>query len=335
MEINHRPIIAVTMGDPTGIGPETVVRTVAALRKSDYPLVIIGDPKVFSETAKNLRVNVDHVVVDPRPQRERFAKAHATLLPVKTNLGKDTKPGHPTAASGKAAISFVEKAVELALIREVDAVVTAPIIKKAANDAGYFITGHTDFLATRTNTTKYAMCFVADDKRVAVVTGHVPLRKVHGRVRLVRVIRTVLLLDEFLRKLGVAEPRIAVTGLNPHAGEDGILGGEEKTEIQPAVEACRVRGFNVAGPMSAEAAFLGHLNGQYDGIVTMFHDQGLLPMKVLAPFKTVNVTLGLPFVRTSPGHGAAPDIAGRGVAKPDGLKNAIHLAAVLARTRRS
>jgi len=322
------------MGDPAGVGPETVARVIANHRKGDYRLVVLADPRILEDVSKALRLNIDHVAVTSRPQRERFAAEAVTLIPVKVNLGRDTKAGRPTAATGRAAITFVEKATELALLREVDAVVTAPIVKKAINDAGYFFTGHTDFFATRTNTAKYAMCFVADNKRVAVVTGHLAIRKVHGRVRLVRIIRTITLFDEFLQTIGVREPRIAVAGLNPHAGEEGLVGGEEQAEIKPAVEACRVQGILVDGPISAEAAFLNHLEGKYDGVVAMYHDQGLLPMKVLAPHRTVNVTLGLPFVRTAPGHGAALDIAGRGVAKIDGLRNAIQLAAQLTQAAR-
>jgi 4-hydroxythreonine-4-phosphate dehydrogenase len=322
------PIVAITLGDPAGIGPEIVAKFLAGHKKTSYTVVVLGDLKWLEDAAQSCDLKLEGLNIVTRAQRDKFVPGAINLIPVKAAF-KDVKPGHPNARTGRAAMAFVEKATDLVLLKEVDAVVTAPISKKAINDAGFYFAGHTEYFAERTNTSKYAICFVADEWRVALVTGHVALRKVHSRVKLARVIRTINLLDQFLRVLGTATPRIAVSGLNPHAGEEGLLGSEEKNEIAPGVEACRAHGLQVSGPMSAEAAFVGHGAGKYDGVVAMYHDQGLVPLKAIAPFKAVNLTLGLPFIRTSVGHGAAWDIAGKGVAKADGMKNAVAMAVKL------
>ena len=192
MAASEQPIIALTMGDPAGIGPEIVAKFIASHKKSDPKIVVFGDQKFLEDTARNLHLNLDHVHIVARPQRDKFTDP-VNLVPVKGGSLRDVKPGHPSAATGRAAMAFVEKATDLVLLKELDALVTAPIVKKAINDAGYYFTGHTDYFATRTNTSKYAVCFVADDKRVAIVTGHVALRKVHSRVKLARVIRTIAL----------------------------------------------------------------------------------------------------------------------------------------------
>lgn len=326
-----QPVIAVTMGDPAGVGPEIVAKYLAGPRKSDFTLVVVGDLRLLRESATKFKLNIRKLNVTPRPGREKFAPDAVNVASFKVVNPKDVAPGRPTAKTGRAAMTFVEKATDLVMLNDVDAVVTAPISKKAINEAGYYYAGHTDYFANRTNTSKYAMCFLGDGLRVALATAHYPLRKVHSKVKLARVIRTISLFDEFLRTVGVKKPRIVVTGLNPHAGERGLLGTEEINEIEPAVDACRAQGINLDGPVSAEMAFAKHLNKTYDGVVAMYHDQGLVPLKVLKPYKTVHVTLGLPFVRTSVGHGAGLDIAGRGVAKVDSLRNAVNLAAKLVR----
>lgn len=327
------PIIALTMGDAAGIGPEIVAKYINGFKKGSFTLVVIGDQKAIEDTARGLDLKLDGYNVVAKAQRDKFAPNAVNIISLKT-ASKEVKPGHPNGRTGRAAMSYVEKATDLVLLKEVDAIVTGPISKKAINEAGYYFPGHTEYFAERTNTSKYATCFIADDWRVALVTGHVALRKVHSRVKLARVIRTITLLDDFLRVLGVNSPKIAVAGINPHAGEDGLLGAEEKAEVLPAVDACRTQGIIVEGPMSAEAAFTGHGAGRYHGIVAMYHDQGLVPLKALAPYKAVNITLGLPFIRTSVGHGAAWDIAGKGIAKTDSLRNAVNLALRLVQAAR-
>jgi 4-hydroxythreonine-4-phosphate dehydrogenase len=331
MTRKEQPVIALTMGDPAGVGPEIVTKYLAGARKSDFTLVVVGDQRLLRENAAKFKLNVRQLNVTPRPSREKFEPDAVNVASYKVVNPKDVAPGRPTAKTGRAAMAFVEKATDLVMLNDVDAVVTAPISKKAINEAGYYFAGHTDYFAHRTNTSKYAMCFLGDALRVALVTSHYALRKVHSKVKLARVVRTISLFNEFLRAVGVKSPRIVVTGLNPHAGESGLLGTEEINEIEPAIGACRVQGINLDGPVSAEAAFVKHLAKTYDGVVAMYHDQGLVPLKVLKPYKTVNVTLGLPFVRTSVGHGVGLDIAGRGIAKVDSLRNAVNLAAKLVR----
>lgn len=330
----EQPIVALTMGDPAGIGPEIVAKYLGGPRRKGVTLVVAGEKQLLADTAAKFKLDVGDLNLVTRPSREKFDPDAANMVSLKIGGLKDLEPGRPDARTGRAAMAFVEKAADLVTLHEVDAVVTAPISKRAINDAGYFFAGHTDYFAARTNTSKFAMCFVSDSLRVALVTAHLPVRKIHSKIKLARVIRTVSLFHDFIRTLGVKNPRIVVTGLNPHAGEDGLLGTEELNEIAPAVGACRSRHMDVDGPLSAEAAFLAHVADKYDGVVAMYHDQGLVPLKAMVPHKTVNVTLGLPFVRTSVGHGAAFDIAGRGIAKVDSLRNAVNLAAKLARARR-
>jgi len=325
-----------TLGDPAGIGPEITAKTLAALNKSKdgFIALLLGDEKLWLETCEQLKIHSAPVNIVSKPQRDKLEPGVVNIYPVKVGSLKEIHPGKPTPKTGRAAMASIEKAIELALLREVDAVVTNPISKKTINDAGFHFAGHTDFFAEKTNTSKYAMCFVADPFRVAVVTSHLGLRKVHSKVKLARVLRTITLLDGFVRDLDGMAPRLAVTGLNPHAGESGLMGPEEFAEVSPAVAAARAQGYHVTGPMSAEAAFIGVLNKKYDAVVAMYHDQGIVPLKTYAPYRAVNVTLGLPFIRTSVGHGAAFDIAGQGIAKPESLKLACAIATRLASKRK-
>jgi 4-hydroxythreonine-4-phosphate dehydrogenase len=334
MSNGEYPVIALTMGEPAGVGPEILAKYVAGIKKSNFTLVVVGDQRLLHDAEAKFKLKVPNLKITSRPSREKFAPNDVNFISLKLVNPKDVTPGRPTAKTGRAAMAFVEKATDLVMLNQVDAIVTGPISKKAINAAGYYFSGHTDYLAHRTNTSKFAMCFVNGPIRVALVTAHCALRKVHSKVKLARIARTVSLFNEFLISIGVKKPRIVVTGLNPHAGEQGLLGTEELAEIKPAVETCRTQGINLDGPVSAEAAFVSHISKKYDGVVAMYHDQGLVPIKVLKPHAAVNITLGLPFVRTSVGHGAGLDIAGRGVAKADSLKNAVDLASRLVRARR-
>lgn len=331
---NGLPVIALTIGDPAGVGPEITAKAFAAFNKSkdSFIPVLLGDEKFWFDTCESFKIHSGPVNVVPKPQRAKFEPGALNIYPLKLGSLKDVQAGKPSPKTGRIAMASIEKATELALVREVDAIVTNPISKKTINDAGFHFPGHTDYFADKTNTSKYAMCFVADPFRIAIVTGHLGIRKVHSKVKLARILRTITLLDEFLRALDETTPRIAVTGLNPHAGESGLLGPEEFVEVMPAVEAARSQGYDVTGPISAEAAFIGVLNKKFDGVVAMYHDQGIVPVKTFAPYRAVNVTLGLPFIRTSVGHGAAFDIAGKGIAKADSLKLACATAARLARS---
>lgn len=215
------------------------------------------------------------------------------------------------------------------------ALVTAPISKKLINQAGYPFVGQTELLAHISHTKKFAMLLAGGPLRVALVTTHLPLRDVAHAITTQKIIEVVQLTDAFCRRLGIRRPRIGVAGLNPHGGEDGLFGGEERTRIAPAVQAARRKRLDVTGPVPADTLFHRAYHGEFDAVVAMYHDQGLAPLKMIAFDSGVNTTLGLPFIRTSPDHGTAPDIAGQGIARPDSLIAAINLAADLVKGKRA
>jgi 4-hydroxythreonine-4-phosphate dehydrogenase len=335
MSNGEYPVIALTMGEPAGVGPEILAKYVAGIKKSNFTLVVVGDQRLLHDAEAKFKLKVPNLKITSRPSREKFAPNDVNFISLKLVNPKDVTPGRPTAKTGRAAMAFVEKATDLVMLNQVDAIVTGPISKKAINAAGYYFSGHTDYLAHRTNTSKFAMCFVNGPIRVALVTAHCALRKVHSKVKLARIARTVSLFNEFLISIGVKKPRIVVTGLNPHAGEQGLLGTEELAEIKPAVETCRTQGINLDGPVSAEAAFVSHISKKYDGVVAMYHDQGMIPVKLLDFEGAVNVTIGIPIIRTSPAHGTAFDISGQNRANPASMKAAITTAIKMAKTKKN
>ena len=235
--------------------------------------------------------------------------------------------GDPATRQRERAIHWLVNGAQRCRQGELAALVTGPITKDLLHRAGYPFVGQTELLAHLSRTKKFAMLLAADRLRVALVTTHAPVRAVAGLITRRKIIEVVALTAAFCRQLGVRRPRIAVTGLNPHAGEGGLLGDEERRLIAPAIRQCA----NATGPHPADTVFYRAYHGQFDAVVAMYHDQGLAPFKLLAFDNGVNVTLGLPFVRTSPDHGTAPDIAGKGIARPDGMIAAINLAARLAR----
>jgi 4-hydroxythreonine-4-phosphate dehydrogenase len=237
-------------------------------------------------------------------------------------------PGNPTQASAQAALAALEKAAERLNSGEWDAVVTGPVCKHTMKTCGFEFPGQTEFFAERSGTANFAMCLTGGALTVALVTAHIPLVEVAGALKTGEVVRIGRLLREFLLRRGIAEPRIAVAGLNPHAGESGDLGSEDRDIISPAVELLRDEGCFV-GPLSPDTVFYQAVEGCYDAVLCMYHDQGLIPLKLHAFHAGVNVTLGLPFVRTSPDHGTAFDIAGRGIARPESMRAAIELACSL------
>jgi 4-hydroxythreonine-4-phosphate dehydrogenase len=329
-----KPIILITMGDPAGVGPEIIVKALGRKDTDGYCPVILGDRNALIAAAGKLNFDLDSLNVIKRAEKTNFDCGKINFVPVSvTGLGTPV-PGMHNKKTGRASIAYLEKAVNSILMNEADALVTGPLSKKAINEAGYFYNGHTDFFAERTNTSKYAMCFCTDKLKVALVSDHVPLRKVHTKVKLARVLRTIHLLDEFLRNLESKKPRIGVLGLNPHTGESGLIGVEELNEIIPAIKTANDRGFNVTGPLTTEIGFRAALAGEYDGIVAMYHDQGIMPFKLMSPHDSVNITLGLPFIRTSVGHGTGFDIAGDGSAKENSLVKAIEMARNLVLTGR-
>ncbi len=245
------------------------------------------------------------------------------------------KPGAPTKESARAAVEALEIAAKNLLSGKWRAVVTGPVSKKGLHDVGCRFPGQTEFFADRAGVKNFAMCLTGGGLTVGLVTAHVPLADVAGLLKKSEIVRIGSLLAAFLQQRGCKEPRIAVAGLNPHAGEGGDLGGEEIKIIAPAVkELEKLKGTTFSGPLPPDTIFRQAVGGEFDGVLCMYHDQGLIPLKLHAFDQGVNVTLGLPFIRTSPDHGTAFGIAGKGVARSDSMQAAIHLAAMMLRSKR-
>ncbi|PYS75555.1 MAG: 4-hydroxythreonine-4-phosphate dehydrogenase PdxA [Acidobacteria bacterium] len=330
----RRPRVGITMGDPAGIGPEVVLKAVAEREVlSACAPVIVGDAQLLAHTARTLGLRCGYQIVrrgEPLP-----ADTDDPVIYHLDNIGVSVEPGVESAAAGRAAAEYIEAAVALCGAGAVEAIATAPINKRALFLGGYGFPGHTEFLAHLTGTTECAMAFVASNLRVVLISTHVPLAEAIRLVEKDRIVGVVRLTERELRRWGIARPRIAVAALNPHGAEGGLFGIEESAEIMPAVEACRAEGLTVSGPYSADTVFLRASRGEFDAVVSCYHDQAMIPVKCLSFGEAVNVTLGLPFIRTSVDHGTAFDIAGRGVAEHSSMVAAITLAARLARTDES
>ena len=324
-----KPRIGITMGDPAGIGPEVVLKAVAEeeVRSLCTP-IIIGNAEVLAHNARTLDLNCGYDIVrqgEPLPREIKNP-----IIYHLDNLNGFVEPGIESGAAGKAAGSYIEAAVNLCAGGLIDAIATAPINKRSLFLGGYSFPGHTEFLATLTGTEAYAMGFVAANLRVVLLSTHVPLAEAIRLVTKDRIEKTIRLADRELHRWGVERPRIAVAALNPHGAEGGLFGIEEVSEMAPAIEACRVRdGINVRGPFSADTVYLRASRGEFDAVIACYHDQAMIPVKCLSFGEAVNVTLGLPFIRTSVDHGTAFDIAGKGLAEHSSMVAAIKLAAEL------
>ena len=328
-----RPLIAITMGDPAGIGPEICLK---ALLESDiYRLcrpLVLGTLGMLEQMRDVLRSGQHlHLVSSPTPGR--YTLGTVDVLDLADEHPGPFPLGVAAKENGAAAVAYVEKAIGLALSGEVDAIATAPLNKEAMRVAGFPYDGHTELLAVKTGTKVYTMMLASGEFRVFHVSTHVSLRGAIERAKKARVLQVIELAYREIQRLGVAEPRLAVAGLNPHAGEHGLFGDEEIHEIAPAVEEARARGWNVSGPISPDTVFARAKRGDFDGVVAMYHDQGHIPFKMTEFELGVNVTVGLPIIRTSVDHGTAYDIAGKGVADPKNMVQAIVLAAEMARRR--
>lgn len=314
--------IAITTGDPAGIGPEAVVRAIPSINQNCLPLVI-GDLCVIKEAVSLFKAPLKIKTIDNTG--DAFSSPD-TLWLLDLKRLKAFKKGGPDAENGAACAEYIKKAVELAMAKEVDAIVTAPISKEALKLAGLKWPGHTEMLAELTGTNEYAMMLAGGPLKVILVTIHTSLKSVPDLVTKERVLKTILLAKKACEMLGMEKPLIAVAGLNPHAGEAGIFGDEEIREILPAVKEANRKGINVEGPFPPDIVFYKAYRGDFDIVVCMYHDQGLIPLKMIAFDKGVNVTVGLPIIRTSPDHGTAYDIAWKGVADPSSMIEAINLA---------
>jgi 4-hydroxythreonine-4-phosphate dehydrogenase len=324
-----KPRIGITMGDPAGIGPEVVLKAVAEdeIRAVCTP-IIIGNAEVLAHNARTLDLQCGYEIVR---QDERIPEhLDAPVIFHLDNLNGFVEPGIESGVAGKAAGSYIEAAVRLCAAGAIDAIATAPINKRALFLGGYSFPGHTEFLASLTGTEEYAMGFVAENLRVVLISTHVPLAEAIRLVRKDRIEKTIRLANRELHRWGVERPRIAVAALNPHGAEGGLFGIEEVSEMSPAIESCRLRdGINVRGPFSADTIYLRASRGEFDAVIACYHDQAMIPVKCLSFGEAVNVTLGLPFIRTSVDHGTAFDIAGKGLAEHSSMVAAIKLAAEL------
>jgi 4-hydroxythreonine-4-phosphate dehydrogenase len=331
--MERKPFIAITMGDPVGVGPEIISKVIDSgeLLPLCRPLVI-GDAGVMKKLVEEQRLSIavrsisSIAGADPGPGK-------LDVLDLQNVNAATHVWGKPNAASGNAVVEYIKKAVELALRNEVDAIVTAPISKEMMNAAGHHYAGHTELLAELTNTRDYGMFFVGGGLRVILTTIHVALKDVPRHITQASVLKTLRLAHQAMRSFGMDKPRIGVAALNPHAGEGRLFGSEEWDEILPAVLKARGEGINASDPLPADTLFYKARNNYYDIVVAMYHDQGLAPLKMLAFGNAVNVTVGLPIIRTSVDHGTAYDIAGKGCADPTSLLEAVKLAVLMSAHR--
>lgn len=316
------PPLAITMGDPNGIGPEIVLKSFA--KGISTPAIVIGDAQLLMRLNDTLKLNLKITPIDA-PEGHGTTQGEVHVLNAST-LPADMRLGEIDARAGQASFDYVVTAIGLATAKRISGIVTAPIAKEAMKKAGLAYPGHTEILAEKSGTTDFAMMLANDELRVILVTIHVALADVPKLVTRARVLNTIRLADRACRAYGVTTPRIAVAGLNPHAGEDGMFGREDLDEIAPAIHDAREDDLNATGPWPGDTVFMRARKGEFDIVVAQYHDQGLIPVKYLGIEQGVNVTIGLPFVRTSVDHGTAFDIAARFTADPASLLYAIEQA---------
>lgn len=315
--------IGITMGDPAGVGPEIIIK---ALSNENYKIdnaVVYGSKDVLLHYIKKLNVNMK---INQLESIKDFKEGEINLFNI-VNLSMEAfNIGEVSPICGDAAFKYVERAIKDALNKDIKAVVTAPLNKEALHLGGHNYDGHTEIFARLTNTPKYSMMLIGGGLRVIHVSTHTSLKNACMKVKKERILEVINLAEETLKKIGINNPKIAVAGLNPHSGEGGIFGREEIEEITPAIEMARANGVNVKGPIAPDTVFIKGFKGLYDVVVAMYHDQGHIPMKLLAFDTGVNMTVGLPIIRTSVDHGTAFDIAGKNKASEKSLIEAIKVA---------
>jgi 4-hydroxythreonine-4-phosphate dehydrogenase len=322
------PAIGITMGDPTGIGPEIIVKALSM----EVPFqvcrpVVLGDRDVLLRAIRIQGLPASLELIDKIPE-DGYQAGKIFLLPLSQLSIHSLRFGQPDRACGVAMAKYVEEAFRLVTSGEINAMTTCPINKQAMNQAGYLFPGHTEFLAHLARVSSVAMMFLGSRWKIVLATTHLPLKDVAGWITADRVLSTIRLTHEGMKKyFGISSPRIAVLGLNPHCGEGGLLGEEERGEIVPAIARARSLGIGVEGPFPADSFFDFSSRSVFDAVISMYHDQGLIAVKMLEFKEAVNFTLGLPFVRTSVDHGTAYDIAGKGLADPTNLIMAMRAAA--------
>jgi 4-hydroxythreonine-4-phosphate dehydrogenase len=331
--MNKKPLIAVTMGDPAGIGAEIIAKVfdTGEIFAFCRPFVV-GDAGVMKKLIEEMRLSVT-VRSITTPQEADPIQGKLDVLDLKNVKLAVHKWGLPDRASGIAVVDYIKKAVDLCMKNEADAIVTAPINKEMMNAAGHRYAGHTELLAHLTNTKEFGMMFVGGGLRVILATIHMALKDVAGHVTTKNILKILRLAQRAMKQFGIESPRIGVAALNPHAGEGKLFGSEEWDEILPAVIKARQEGIHASDPVPADTLFYKARNNHYDIVVAMYHDQGLAPLKMLAFGNAVNVTVGLPIIRTSVDHGTAYDIAGKGCADPASLLEAVKMAAAISAHR--
>ena len=336
--MDTKPTIGITMGDPAGIGPQIIAKALQnTALSSKARFVIYGANESLTLAADTCKLQTRWDRVDANADR---ASRKITSNIVVLDDGEEGLPfikHEPTKLGGVVSKRWVERAIKDAMLplenpRHLDGIVTAPICKESWALGGYKWAGHTELFAARTKAKRHAMMFVSDKLRVVLATCHIPLMEIRNVLTIGKVHDAIDLAAIGCKQLGISKPKIAVTGLNPHAGENGLLGDEESRIISPAIKVAKNNGLNVHGPFPADTIF-SHA-APYDVVVAMYHDQGLLPIKLLSPNTAVNWTLGIPIIRTSPDHGTAFDIAGFDTADATSMQHAISLACQLAATRR-
>jgi 4-hydroxythreonine-4-phosphate dehydrogenase len=324
-----RPRLLITLGDVAGIGPEIVARAWPELVKLGSPTVV-GDP-IWVERGLKLIGSRARAQMVPQPRESRPAADVIPCLKASAQNLSDVEPGHISAAAGQAAYDFLCTAIDLTMAGQADAIVTAPLHKEGLRAAGLKYPGHTEILAERTGTKEFAMVLYGDGIAVAHVTLHMALHDVFRHLTTPAVLEKIRLLDRLLPRLLDRKARIGVAALNPHASDGGLFGNEEETIIAPAVEQARKEGIEASGPWPADTLFVRAHKGEFDGIVAMYHDEGHIAMKLRCGPRCVNISAGLPIVRTSVAHGTAYDIAGKGIADAGSLITAAEVAAKLSK----
>jgi len=321
--------IAITMGDPCGIGPEIIAKLYANSAELP-PTLVIGDEGLIQRAVQLLALPLTVQVID---SPEGFQPLPDTIPVIsRSRLPEDLPFGELDARAGKAAYGYIRTGIDLALQKRIRAMVTAPINKEALRLADIHYPGHTEILADFSGTRDFAMMLMNNDLRVILVTIHVSLRDALEQLSTESELRTIRLAHQAMTLLGIAQPRIAVAGLNPHAGEHGLFGSEDEAIIRPAIQQAQAGGIEASGPWPGDTVFMHARQGRFDIVVAQYHDQGLIPVKYLGVDEGVNVTVGLPFVRTSVDHGTAFDIAGTGKANESSLRVAVSQAAMLSRS---
>lgn len=323
-------IIAVTMGDPAGIGPEIIIKSLVEGKLNGAPVVVVGCAQTLRRIlAMGITPPAELRIID-RPEQAQFSAGTINVIDEPLADPQGLCAGEVQAQAGDLAYRCIKRATALAMAGEVFAIATAPLNKEALHLAGHNFPGHTEMLAHLTQTKDFAMVLYTDKLKVIHISTHVALRKFLDNLNQPRVETVIGIADSFLRRVGFTNPRIAVAGVNPHAGENGLFGDEEIRIVGPAVEAMKARGLNVTGPCPPDTVFMQCHEGLFDMVVAMYHDQGHIPLKLLGFYDGVNITAGLPFIRTSADHGTAFDIAWTGKAKSDSMATSIELAMQIA-----